>query len=1322
MERIVISNDSTIENVNLGFSHILPDSGQIKEKSGTFKPLESLTGRIPENFFPAALTSLSAAEASACLNDENELRLFFKILLDNSDPDALFERILASKQIIQKDNYLNFMVFLLLKTGSPKEKIIAEIKKNYDSCDPVADLLISFYDESPHETKTSQTQESFCADFFEALKAEKAGNPAKAFSMMLDVFEKSDFHPFIFEILKFYMMQYSGIPAEKIGIFTKKVTESSLPVSFTTVKFIEFIYYYKNNIEDKLEETVSVLAENTDSVFILNIIAPLLYKYKKWHLVGKFYKLSSKKALGAEKTQYLELLADIYEKKLELPDFAAEIYTSIAEEDPLNCTFSLYRAAILYEENESWEKLAPLYLFCAERESDPASQAVFYYKTGEIFRRRLNDIEKATEYFEKSLAAHYSFEAAHALGEICLKSGNIEKYREILQEELPSAHDDDEKIKILEKIAACRSEYGEVSTDSEKYLLEILKIAPKNLNALKKLGKIYYETQRWEELTEINLKEIDVSKNITDIKNLYYKTGVVFYENIKDFTRATECFREVLDIDPDHMASLLYLEKIYIKTGEVSGLLPIYSQITELNANIKSQMHLACLTKLALIFRDGGQPKKAAGIFAEIVKHCPENITAKENSRMLNGSADFSCIETECIDYNEYDFELLIEYIKQNVSYMMTDEILRHTKASFWKELYFLYKGINIENEEFSYGNKELFILYLLGKEAAIDVLVKNSTKKTALFLLAEQYIKTRFFEGISILLDFHLNLEPKNERKMWSLFFKGCENPNLKDDLEELLTTVQDKQSYEIISEILERIYIENKDFKTALFIRNFSLQKITNDKEKCAFIDKTISLLGENIAPDKLVNLYKNRIKSTTHEDLNSFFEIYESQLFEIGQENLLVPLYEEKWKNDKEIRAGRKLVEILIKKKDLQHAAAIAAELFETDKTMETLELYIKILRDSGETDAVIHLIKEELPLYEQESRKKLKNILFEILTENGKTEEAAEFFGESEQEKAKIEEKIQECNETGDYERAERIIDIFIRDPYQKQIWLSKTAKNAEDLTKETRLLKEIVFDAVSEKDPYPLTRLHELEKSNRKFTFFIEKALEYIGEKNYFEHQNFPNIFAAEKEEIFKFAGFDEYDYLIDEFLSIISTIPEKTKINAKQLNSSKHRILTQLIEYIKLSCRIDDLEGLWDENSDQPYRAFFANIPYIIFGPKSLETDFDKLKFDVIRDSFKLSCGIIKNPSELTENMLSELKFTGKDKIRFVKSIRATFQNRVLELTKLLENIDENKIKSFFSKMDTASFFHAFSLVPDIEEAKKLKMAKTKEFTEKHFF
>ena len=1204
MEKIVIADDSTLENIKVNFRHLLPGSDKIAAKLADFKPLESLTGHIPENFFPSALTSGSVEEALGTLHGDDELELFFMILLSGDAPrqqgDAprhvstdLLEKLKAAKDSVSKENYLNMLVFMLARFGNTGN-ILGEIRENLSEPDPVADLLLSFYDEKPRDIKETGTLEELCAAFIEAIKAERSGDHNKAFILMLKVFKGSDLHKFIFEILKFYIICCSGISSENIAEFTKTVTENPFPVSFTTLKFIEFCYYYKNNIEDKLEEAVSILAENTDSVFILNIIAPLLYKYRKWDLVEKFYKLSLKKAVGAEKTMYLELLADLYENKLELPDFAAEIHREIADEDPLNCTFALSKALSIYEDNGSWKKLADLYTLMAERETEPLFQAAFLSKTGEIFLRRLNNPEKAAEYFEKSLTAKYSFETARMLAGLCIGTKNYERCIEILTTELENASEKEEKIRILNKLADCRTVQNNETEESEKYLLKILEIDPKNLDAVKKLGLLYGREKNWEKLTEANFKEIDLSRNIAEIAALYYKNGVIFYEEIKDLTRATECFRELLEIIPDHLPSLLYLEKIYSKTKDAAGIDLVVSQISDLIESPQSKTSLSYQTKLAMILRDSGKTKASCRTFSEILKNHPENLIAKENLRMLEGKADFANIETESIDYNECDFELFLEHMKHNDSSMMTDEILKRKDPSFWKDLYFLYKEGKKDDSEILLNDKEQFITSLFNKNFSVNILIKNSNKKIALMFLTDEYIKAGFFDGISIILSHHLKFEPKIKQKTWSLFFRGCENPNLENDLKELVSTVKDKEISGIIEEILEHFYIKNKDFNSFLSVRNITLQKIEDNKEKCRFIDETISLSKESTSKDNLIELYRKRIKFTDNEDLDSFLKI------------------------------------------------------------QENLERYIDMLMSEGK------------------------------------------------------------------FETAEDSIKKFISDPFDQTVFFSKTALRRNDREKENEILKPIMFEAVSKKAPYPLRRLLELNRANKRLSLFIAGLLSSIGEDPEIQKEAFPNFFALEKEKVLEFTEFTETEKLLGEFTGIISTIPSGKRIPASPLHSNRHRKLVQLIEYIKLSCNFDELEGLWDEEGTVPVKAMIVQqTPCIIFSPVSLKTDFEELKSATLRATFLLSFGLYSTSPETAENIAPLFKLIGKDKVNLVKSVRSSLQRRMIELLKLLENTDISEIGSFLEKMDKAALWHAFYLDPDTSWTKD--DPKTEDFVKRYF-
>jgi hypothetical protein len=293
--------------------------------------------------------------------------------------------------------------------------------------------------------------------------------------------------------------------------------------------------------------------------------------------------------------------------------------------------------------------------------------------------------------------------------------------------------------------------------------------------------------------------------------------------------------------------------------------------------------------------------------------------------------------------------------------------------------------------------------------------------------------------------------------------------------------------------------------------------------------------------------------------------------------------------------------------------------------------------------------------------------------------------------------------------GDIQNASKMIEL-LDDEVTKSIFHSKIAWKKGDYDEEKKMLKNILFSAISKREGYPLKRLATLEKDNRRLVYFLNSALKLTDEKTD-EEELYPRIFAVDKNDIFDFTGFDQTDDLLKEYLHIISFGKrDETKMPGRPLNSVKHREIVNLIEYIKLSANFDDLTAVFDESFELPFEIVPAKLPCIAFGPKSLEMDMKELKFKVIRNAFLLSCGMRSSHDEsgvefLAATLTASLKLEGKEKVKFIKNVRPNFQNRLLEIFNRLENTEDAVIFRFLEKMFTASFYHTFSLVPDFAVA-----------------
>lgn len=1401
MSRIVISDDKSLENLDIKFDHLLANQEELSVEKGKFSSLEELMDNIPQDFFPSMLIAGSKEKALSCIEGKDELELLFMIMLSGDGKEEyLLNMARALKSEMDKARYRDFLNFLFLHAENNRDVIINELKQLDVQMDGISNLLISAYSDELQEVTPGSTFESMCAALFEAVKAEKKGDIKKAFGLMLEIFEKSGYHIFIYEVLKFYIVQYNDIEVEQIAAFTTKVNQSPLTVSFSSLKFIEFLYYFRNSVEGKLESSVSALAESTDSLFILNVIAPLLYRFKKWHLIGKYYKLSAKKTTGSERTKYLELLADIYENKLDMPDFATEIHKNIVEDDPMSCSVSLSRVLSVYEENGMWRDLFNLYQHLADREDDNSIKAYYLYKAGDVLHRELKRSVDARELLEKSLALKHSFEVVRTLSEIYLKMHDYDAYISTLLKELEFCEEPSERIRILNIISDTFMTHKKDYISAEKYLLNIIEIDDAHLPTIKKLGKIYYQTRSWKKLTDINFKEIDLTKDITDIVNLYYRTGSIFFRELGDMNRSKECFMEILEIKNDHIPSLLYLEKIYLREKDISNLIILYKQLLEAS-HTDSETRQYYLTRLGIIYRDNDMVNEAVEIFRKILNMFPDNIMARENLKMLEGKPDFS--KTNKGTFVERDLQLFVDLIKSGDASFIADQYLKRNPRSLWKYLYFFRKEEEpSENIPDRLGSGELFALSLLNRKYSVDNLVKNSTSKTAQMLLLEKYVQEGHYKGIATVLKYYLKLEPSDKRSMWTLFFKGRDNPELKEEFEDMLLNGADFDYMDIVRDILEKIYEKENDYSTILFLRKTFAKKIDDEKERCKFIDNTIKDICENIDPEDLVDLYRLRYKSTPKGEKATYLEKYSAYLKLIGRESLLVPVYEEIWKDSYDVKKGMELLDILMEQGDHQRAFELSKEMLEKDWNLDLFSKMIRTLEGDNELDPAIGEVKKSLESQEDdETADKLRSMLFDLYIKAGYSQNAVELFNkrtfssDSERfaegikvvdilkrsgyrdESVKLLKKLipqnesqtinklkflNECGEKigddeflgiesfsavekafdeempeklrmaavaffakkGDKNALEDHIAVLLREgktdevegmisdlpeeSLTKKIYRSKIFKQEGKDDEEKSLLSGILFEAINKGEFYPVERLAELEKGNIRRKCFIDSMLAEMGKENSLDEKLFSRIFALKKEIVLKQAGFNDKEKDILEYASIIATGKrDDVKNPGRPFAGNSQRTLLRMIEEVRLSTGNEDIEGVWDDTLEEPYRVIHCKRPMIVFGPQCKEIDPLELRYKIILAVFLYSNGVLTAENEeqmkrAATEIHDTLSFAGKEKVKFIKSVKPNLQGRLLELFNSLENVRSADIQDYMRKTYAASVFHAFALVPDI--------------------
>ncbi len=966
MSKIVVGDDSSLETLEIRLEHLLFGEKEIDEERKNFKSLAPLVGVFERSLPPLLVTEGRLEEAYTLLKGSDDLELLFLTVLSNISPSHTFAAVEgAVKEHGWTDLYQNLLVFLFIRSDREWGKnavlpllLSVPIRERT----PLTLFLTVLYGDSdvPEE---GQSAELRAARFVKALHLEKNGDAPQAFSALLNLFESTGYPRFIYELLKIMMAIHDTIPVEEIDRFVDAVVESPLAVPYSVVRFLEFLYHYKTGHAEKIEHALTVLAESTDSLFVLHALAPLLHRYKKWHLLSKFYKLASSKLVGEQRVLYMKMLADLYDTKLEMPEFSVELHKNIIEDNIDAGFFSLSRVLTVYEETEQWNELLALYTYLAEHERDVKLQAYYSFRAGEVLYQELERPEEARVYIEKSLESRRSFEAVRLLSEIYLKLSDYDAYIAALEKELEFQMEVSERIRVLDITADAYSFFKQDFVSAEKYLLRILEYDARHLQTLKKLGKLYYRTKSWRKLVDINKKEYAISDNKHDRLHLIYKNGVICYRELNDFDCAEQNFSLILQQDKNHISSLLYLERIYSHREDYDKLIELYERLIADSDDLsKSKQYY--LMRLALIYREKGEHERSMELFTAVVDSFPADMLAREYIRIGKGDLTLSSTSfgSEVASRELLD---VASTMGQGASSLRGVVSSRFADNSFWYYLYSVVVGETVDGKPEADETYQ-FLYQLLHASFSIDTLVANSGRRVALIALIAAYIERQCYQGVYTVLNYYLKVEPVAKRQFWSLFFRGMDFNDLTERLEAFLVEDQKAISLELLVTMIESLYEQQGDFRTILFLRSVYIKKEDDIVKKRAAIDSTIERFADKVDARSLLEFYRLRFAHSTGQDRRNFVRKYREYLEKLNMKDALVKLYETMWEEEHNPDDGAYLMGLYREGGRKDDVARLAELLLESGSSNDAvLKELVSLYNDRGEYEKSLQLLGKQFP---------------------------------------------------------------------------------------------------------------------------------------------------------------------------------------------------------------------------------------------------------------------------------------------------------------------------------------------------------------------
>ncbi|PRP99028.1 tetratricopeptide repeat protein [Enhygromyxa salina] len=139
-----------------------------------------------------------------------------------------------------------------------------------------------------------------------------------------------------------------------------------------------------------------------------------------------------------------------------------------------------------------------------------------------------------------------------------------------------------EQLLLLEKLAVIARDHLSKPDDAQRFFRRIIELDPTNEAAMLALEAIYTSTRRWDDLSEVYRRRLDVAPD--DTARLATLRGLARLQEgqLKDFDAAVETYDKILALDPEDLVTLDALAEILRSRGEWQRLAEVLQRKLEI--------------------------------------------------------------------------------------------------------------------------------------------------------------------------------------------------------------------------------------------------------------------------------------------------------------------------------------------------------------------------------------------------------------------------------------------------------------------------------------------------------------------------------------------------------------------------------------------------------------------------------------------------------------------------------------------------------------------------------------------------------------------
>lgn len=262
----------------------------------------------------------------------------------------------------------------------------------------------------------------------------------------------------------------------------------------------------------------------------------------------------------------------------------------VAATDPL----VLSELARIYESQGRFEELADVLVTWVQHNNDESEFVAINLRLASLYEEQLKRDPEAVKRYKAILERVSGHGGALAgLGKLYFRGQNWQGLIETYEAEAAAADDARTKAGRIYKAAETLEERLGRVDEAIGRLNQALQLSPGFLPAQKALTRLYEKLGKWNDL--IGMYEADLmlitdrDQQITTLN----KIAALHEDRLTDLPRAIESLKRVLDLAPDHLASMRNLGRLYERIGWWSDLLALNEQESRLANDTKQVISLA---------------------------------------------------------------------------------------------------------------------------------------------------------------------------------------------------------------------------------------------------------------------------------------------------------------------------------------------------------------------------------------------------------------------------------------------------------------------------------------------------------------------------------------------------------------------------------------------------------------------------------------------------------------------------------------------------------------------------------------------------------